>query len=227
MPVPANPAAQTAASGLARGETGEIRCDPVAPGTRTIAGDPLIKAMGHPLRFRILEALNAKQASPSSLAETLGAPIGNVAYHVQVLLECEAIELVSTRRVRGATEHIYRATTRPFFDDEQWGQLPPSVRGELQHATIGRFLQRLTDASRNGGLEDPRTHISWTPLELDEQGYEEVAALLDATLERALEIHAESAGRLVELPEEQRLSRSTDLTLLHYPRQAPDGSSGD
>lgn len=200
----------------------------MAAGRRTIPGDPLIKAMGHPLRFRILEALNAEQASPSHLAETLDEPIGNVAYHVQVLVDCGAIELVATRRVRGATEHIYRAMTRPFFDDERWAQLPPSVRGELQKVTIERVWEHLVEASRKGGLSDPRTHISWTTLELDEQGYEELAALLDATLERALEIHAESAGRLVELPEDARRSHSTDLTLLHYHRDpTADRSGGD
>ncbi len=96
----------------------------------------LIKAMAHPLRHRILEELNAKQASPSDLAEQLNEPLGNVSYHVKVLLENEAIELVDTQPVRGALEHIYRATTRPFWDDKQWARLPISVRNQLQDATI-------------------------------------------------------------------------------------------
>ncbi|TMK71288.1 MAG: helix-turn-helix transcriptional regulator, partial [Actinobacteria bacterium] len=45
----------------------------------------LIKALGHPVRIRALEVLNARVASPSELAKELGEPLGNVAYHVKVL----------------------------------------------------------------------------------------------------------------------------------------------
>ena len=62
----------------------------------------LIKALAHPLRERILQALNENVASPAQLARALDEPLGNVSYHVKILLECEAIELVRTAPVRGA-----------------------------------------------------------------------------------------------------------------------------
>jgi DNA-binding transcriptional ArsR family regulator len=70
----------------------------------------LIKALGHPVRVRALEILNARVASPSELAKELGEPLGNVAYHVKILEENDAIELVRTAPVRGALEHFYRAS---------------------------------------------------------------------------------------------------------------------
>jgi DNA-binding transcriptional ArsR family regulator len=70
----------------------------------------LIKALGHPIRVRALEILNARVASPSELAKQLGEPLGNVAYHVKILEENDAIELVRTAPVRGALEHFYRAS---------------------------------------------------------------------------------------------------------------------
>jgi DNA-binding transcriptional ArsR family regulator len=185
---------------------------------RTKGETRLIKAMAHPLRHRILEELNAKQASPSVLAEELGEPIGNVSYHVQVLLECDAIELVSTRPVRGAVEHIYRATIRPFWDDKQWARLPISVRNQLQEATIHKAWEHLVEAANTGGLDHPETHVSWTALDLDQQGYDEVVELLGQTLERVLEIHSEAAGRLVEVPDDERQEERTELAIFHYHR---------
>ena len=42
--------------------------------------DPrLVRALAHPLRVRILAVLDEQQASPSALAERLGAPLGNIA----------------------------------------------------------------------------------------------------------------------------------------------------
>jgi DNA-binding transcriptional ArsR family regulator len=71
----------------------------------------LIKSLGHPVRTRALEILNERVASPSELAKQLNEPLGNVAYHVKILEENDAIELVRTAPVRGALEHFYRATT--------------------------------------------------------------------------------------------------------------------
>jgi len=75
----------------------------------------LIRALAHPLRWRILQTLNLRTASPSELAGELGAPLPNIAYHVKVLARNDAIELVKTEQVRGALEHFYRATMRPWL----------------------------------------------------------------------------------------------------------------
>ena len=75
----------------------------------------LAKALSHPLRVRVLTLLNQRVASPSELAEELGAPLGNVAYHVRILLDLDLLELVSTTPRRGAVEHHYRAIERPWL----------------------------------------------------------------------------------------------------------------
>ena len=49
--------------------------------------------------------------------------MSDVAYHVRVLRELEMIELVSTRQVRGATQHFYRSVAQSYLDDEVWGKL--------------------------------------------------------------------------------------------------------
>lgn len=82
------------------------------------ATDELMTALGHPLRRRILrEMALTERSSPRDLAETLAEPLSNVSYHVRVLADCDALELVGTRPVRGSTQHFYRVTVEP-----QWAR---------------------------------------------------------------------------------------------------------
>ena len=190
--------------------------------------DPrLMKALSHPLRQRILQALNQRVASPAELSVELGESLGNVSYHVKILAELEAIELVRTAPVRGALEHFYRPLVRAYIDEAHWAQLPASIRKDLFNQTLQQIWDHMAEASENGGYDDPETHISWTTLDLDQEGYAEVATLLAETLNRALEIQAESAGRLNALPADERESRRTELAIAHYDRPAArKGSKG-
>jgi DNA-binding transcriptional ArsR family regulator len=190
----------------------------MAAQTQTSAETRLIKALAHPLRFRILAKLNEGPASPSTLAEQLGEPLGNVSYHVQRLLQQGAIELVDTRPVRGAVEHIYRAATTAEFGTEHWTKLPASLRRQFQDATLQSVWDHLVEASEAGRLDDTRTQVSSTALDLDEEGWEEISTLLSQTLERAIEIQAESSRRLSDVAVDERESERTELAILHFPR---------
>jgi DNA-binding transcriptional ArsR family regulator len=187
----------------------------------------LLKAISHPLRQKILVSLNREVSSPSQLAGELDEPLGNVSYHVKILEDYEAIELVDTAPRRGAVEHFYRAIARPYIEDDHWTELPLSARRALFDQTLQQIWDHMAEASENGGYDDPETHISWTTLDLDQEGYAEVATLLAETLNRALEIQAESAGRLNALPADERESRRTELAIAHYDRPAArKGSKG-
>lgn len=197
-------------------------------GTETDIGldHRIIKALGHPLRQRILRFLNERVASPSELADELDEPLTNVSYHVKTLLENDAIELVRTAPARGAVEHFYRAIARPWFDDEHWAALPASTRRALFDQTLQQIWEHLVAAAREAGFEDLRTHITWTTLELDERAYQELTDHLGATVEFAMRLHAEASGRLAELPEAERETHRTELAMLHYHRAlAGSGSS--
>jgi DNA-binding transcriptional ArsR family regulator len=73
----------------------------------------LARAHIHPLRVAILEVLDEGRAlSPKCLSVELRAPLGTVNYHVTQLAKSGLVDLVGKRRVRGATEHFYRAAGR-------------------------------------------------------------------------------------------------------------------
>ncbi len=190
-----------------------------------VAVEPrLIKALGHPLRQRVLQALNEGVASPSELSKKLGEPLGNVSYHVKILAECDAIELVKTAPVRGAVEHFYRATIRPYVDDDNWADLPLSARQAMVDDGLQTIWNHLAAAAKAGTLGALKEHVSWTTLEFDEQAYEEMAEQLRVTLERAMELQAESIGRLAELPAEEREAHRTELAMMHFHRAPADAA---
>jgi DNA-binding transcriptional ArsR family regulator len=66
------------------------------------------RAVSHPVRREILDALADGAMSPNQLATKLGQPLTNVAYHVRKLAELGVVTLVDSKPVRGALEHFYR-----------------------------------------------------------------------------------------------------------------------
>jgi DNA-binding transcriptional ArsR family regulator len=176
----------------------------------------LAKALAHPLRMRILTSLNRGISSPNQLSQELGEPLGNVSYHVKTLLEFDCIELVKTEPRRGAVEHFYRATERAFFSDEDWAKIPASTRKGISGVVLESIGEDATRALVEGTIEKRTdSHISRTPLVLDEQGWSELGTLLNDVLEQATTIQGESASRLSK---DKGESVSTMMAILHFER---------
>src|SRR3978361_1736128 len=84
----------------------------------------LRRAISHPLRHRLLGMLDGRVASPNQLARELGLPLGRVSYHIRLLSDLGASELVRTEPRRGALEHFYRAVTRGWVREDDWARRP-------------------------------------------------------------------------------------------------------
>ena len=98
--------------------------------------DPrLARAYAHPLRIQILALLDNRIASPREIAEELGSPLSNTAYHVRQLVGLGLVELVRRTARRGAIEHHYTARVRPTITDEGWEKLE-SARPNMSAATV-------------------------------------------------------------------------------------------
>jgi hypothetical protein len=164
--------------------------------TKTGVDQRLVRAIGHPLRLRLLTIFNERVASPSDLAAELGEPIGNVSYHTRILARLGCVELVRTKQVRGAVEHYYRAVVRPVFSDDDWAELPLSIRKSLAGAVLTEIADDMGASASAGGFDRDEVHLSRTTLTLDGQGWQDLNEALQEVGERALEISAESAARL-------------------------------
>jgi hypothetical protein len=154
------------------------------------------------------------------LARRFGEPVNLVAYHMGILAKAGGVELVRTEPRRGSTEHFYRATMRPFFADREWAKLPVETRRAVQGAEIKRIIRDVRNAAAGTGLDHPKTHVSWTPLELDKQGFDEVAELLGKTLDELSEIQARAAGRQTGANGKKQQPVPTEVAILHFGRRS-------
>jgi hypothetical protein len=192
--------------------------------TKTGVDQRLVRAIGHPLRLRLLTIFNERVASPSDLAAELGEPIGNVSYHTRILARLGCVELVKTKQVRGAVEHYYRAVVRPVFSDDDWAELPPSIRKSLAGAVLTEIADDMSASANDGGFDRDDVHLSRTPLALDNQGWQELNEALQGVVERAIEIQAESAARLSG--ESESDSEAAALVLMLFEPSAQAKSAG-
>src|SRR5881227_3472419 len=155
------------------------------------------KALSHPLRARILGILEERRASPRELSEELGAPLGNVSYHVRALLNLKLIKLVKKTPRRGAIEHHYEAAgAAARVPDVEWEKMPSIAKQAVVGAVLDETNQSVAEAAAVGGFDSTEAHITRTKLVLDEQGFQELSKVLWDVLHRAEKVQKESKKRL-------------------------------
>lgn len=74
----------------------------------------LLAELRHPLRRELLRlTIDSEPISPTELTRQVDVTLSTVAYHVRVLANCGALELVETSQSRGSIMHFYRAAGSP------------------------------------------------------------------------------------------------------------------
>jgi hypothetical protein len=157
-------------------------------------------AVNHPIRLDCLAILIVRVASASEIAKELGIGTSAAAHHIAELHKDGVIEYVKTEvggSRRGGSEHFYRATALPQVTEEDWLAMPHDGRRQM----AGRVLQAIIAQSLAGlrcqTMEsDDRLHLGWQAIEVDEEGEDEVAGLLEETSERFKQIKAGNRTRL-------------------------------
>ncbi|HVV91419.1 MAG TPA: winged helix-turn-helix domain-containing protein [Solirubrobacterales bacterium] len=164
--------------------------------TATTMESTLAAIVAHPTRVRCFSILAERTASPVEIAQEIGKDVGHVGYHVRKLQEMNLIELVDERPVRGAVEHFYRAIERPILHEKEFAKQSIEEREvftryilQLHVADVARAMDEHTFDAR------PNRWILRTPLLVDEEGFDELAALHAEIYERTLDIQARSDER--------------------------------
>jgi hypothetical protein len=175
------------------------------------AEEALSQPISHPVRVRILEVVNEVDMSPTEFVETGMVPaeiakgrtaqnlVSMVAYHFRGLLKAGCVEVVSTRPVRGATEHTYRGKAVAYFTDEQWAALPPESRVEISRTMYQGMVARV-ESSMLAGTFDSHTDrmLAWTPLKLDKRGWTDLSKALASCFAEVEQIKLDARNRLEE-----------------------------
>jgi DNA-binding transcriptional ArsR family regulator len=158
----------------------------------------LASAMTHPTRVRTLKVLTEREATPREIAEEIGERLNNVGYHIRVLKQLGCIELVRVTQARGGrvSEHLYKCTQRPYFDEAAWERLDNTEKLNVIAAFMHHVSEDIAASMADGTFyEHDDNHLSRTPMVLDKEGWGEVTDLLDGTLGALLEIQDKADQR--------------------------------
>lgn len=162
-------------------------------------------AISHPVRFRIITAMNApeRNASPKELAEEFDLDVKRVAYHVRELTELGYLELADTEPRNGSIEHVYRPVQGFKAWWLEWSELFPTFKRIVAASALGLGVEAIgasIDSGRFEARED--SLLAQDTFRTDERGAAEAAKVLAKTLEDLLAISSDAKARLTETDEE-------------------------
>lgn len=165
------------------------------PKTRT---QRVIKALSFPLRAEIFRILSERgKASATEIAKAIDETVPNVDHHLKVLAELGCAEKVDTQKRRGATEHFYVPTARPWVKTEDWDAMPNQVRQSYTGEAIEMFLTDCKTGFEGGTLGlDSKFAMLRDRLSVDEQGLSDVVEVIDDALLKVQEAQARSMDRI-------------------------------
>lgn len=154
-----------------------------------VSVDSLARAVGHPLRVRIVAALDDGPRGLDALAACVEADPRTVARHARVL---EQAGLVG--RARSGRRTTYRLTDTVSFSDDEYGSISQASREAAVAAALAHSHTAAASALESGGFERPDVHLSRTSLELTEAQWRELSDELAELLERIETTNARDAA---------------------------------
>ena len=147
-----------------------------------------LKALGHPLRVRVLEMLGQDgewQLTNRELAQRLGVDPGHLHFHVRMLLKAGLIELAESEG-RGR-EKPYRAVAKVFRVAPEL--LAAGGASDLQAAMIDQVQRAHALYAGTGAFRSAQLEVKLT--------MEQALGLMSETLDKARDIEDESADQMV------------------------------
>jgi hypothetical protein len=178
-------------------------------GAKTTASE----AMRHPIRVRILEALNTRDTLspveftrkglardvPGLKGKSIQAQMSHISYHFRALAKAGCIEVVATRPVRGSEEHFYRACARAHFGTEEWAELSDAERRGISKTMLQGFIAQGEGALLSETFDSRMDRwLAWIPFEVDERGWDELTTAIGACWAEIEQIRHEAGERLAD-----------------------------
>jgi len=167
----------------------------------------MAKVFADPLRIQILAELNTREMSPKTFFNEFGGgSLPRVSRAFDVLTDYHWLYLTKTEtggERRGAVEHFYRATGPAIFDEASWPDVPDSMKNAFTWRTFQTYATRVSKAMESGTIDarDDR-HFTWMPLRLDQEGWDNVIAKVDAVFHELAEEQEDANARMAESGEE-------------------------
>jgi hypothetical protein len=179
------------------------------------------------LRMNILAECNEREISPRGFhREVGGATLPKIAQAFELLAQYGWLECTRSEETDDPeeVERFYRGTGEAIVDEAVWEELPDSTQALVTGRIVDQFVRRMRRAMKGGTITARRdTHLTWSPLVLDREGWRETIELLDSAFHGVREIGRQAKARLAE-GDEEPIAMTVGLFGFESPRDGPRGS---
>jgi len=159
--------------------------------------------ISHEITVKAMILIADDMRSPKEVGKRLDISASKASHHLRKLERLGIAELVGEREVGGTIEHFYRAVIRPIVSDVEWEKLD-LVERQLYSVWIFQLVLADAATSFDAELFDayPSRHLSRSPLLVDRQGLDEVAAAQTRAMRDSFDAVTRSAERRLKTGEE-------------------------
>jgi hypothetical protein len=180
--------------------------------------------------LKIVTECSLREMSPSEFAaEFADDAVSDIARRFRLLLKQGWLVRVKSEtggRRRGATETFYRAVRPAIFDTRSWAQVPPEIRRQNSWRIFEQLAEQTREAMDAGTFDArPDRHHTWTPLVLDQLGWEQVIKAVDSVFFAILQ-EQRSARRRLARSDEEPVIATVYLAAFESPISKPDPDGG-
>jgi hypothetical protein len=181
----------------------------------------LSKVLSRPMRVRILAECTIERMSPRSFLDAFGGPsLDDVSQDFEVLEQFGWIDRVPSEADTPPERFdcLYTATEPPVLESD-WSTVSDSAKALMVRRIVQSLSARVKDAIAAGTIvKRLDSHVTWTPLRLDQQGWDAVIARVDALFYSLFEEQEEANRRMAESGEEP-VSTTVGLLTFESPRR--------
>jgi hypothetical protein len=181
------------------------------------------KAFADELCVKIVAEANVREISaPLFHAEFGGDSIEGIRRRFKKMESAGWLEQVGHKtggRRRSAIELFYRATGPAILDNESWAEVPDSIKPTYSWTIFSTLADQVKEAILAGTFEARLdNHLSWSVLRLDQEGWEKVAAAVDALFALIFKEWDAAEARLSRSGEEP-ITTTVGLAAFESPRK--------
>lgn len=166
---------------------------------RGAPGKKRSKVQPFKLRIRIVAECHLREVTPKEIAVEEDLEPGTVQYYFTKLEEENWIHVHRREPVQGGMRQFYVADRLKLITHEEFEEMNEEERFETSEGVLMHYLGICKEALRAKTLDArPDSHLSHTPMALDQKGWEDIQSEMADWLKRSLEIKVEAEMRLRE-----------------------------
>ena len=148
------------------------------------------------IRVRIVAACTEEEVCPADFAEREDMKKAKASRYFGELADEGYLWVSKKEQARGATRYYYSAIRQALLSDAEFATMLPGSQHKFTEATLRDLLQRYGKAWRGGTLQQCDADLFSNELcRLDLEGWSELMQLLEAVLQRGLNLEAAAKVR--------------------------------